>query len=523
MSARPRFVPAGVGPLALLLAAGCSSDAHERRAELSARRLLAERSQQHLGAREREALRPRELAPEPQVPDLVTQPRLVLDLRAALRTAFDSSRGMQAQREALEADALSLASVRHSFAPQLALSLGYALAERPGAGDANTGTASFDVSQILPSGAQLSLSAASASAALEGDSPAHDSLLSARLAQPLLRGAGHAVTHEPLIQAERSLVYSLREFELFREDFSIDTARRYYDLVNRKQAIDNQRRNLESNEFGRRQAEALFAVGRANELDVLRARRSELQAKNALLEAEEGLELALDGFRIFLGLPPEQPIDVEPQAPPFTPVRYELESALAVARANRLDLLNRREQLEDVERGVRLAADTLRPDLDLVLETSYATDDSADLLGADLGRTNTSLALTLGIPLDRVRERNAYRTAKLGLARARRDLAEFEDQLRVSIQSSFRELARRMQSLEIQHQLIEDQTKNLRIAELRFERGEIPNRDVVEANQALLDAENARIDEQVAYEIARLQLLRDLGILFIDDTGMWKE
>ena len=79
-----------------------------------------------------------------------------------------------------------------------------------------------------------------------------------------------------------------------------------------------------------------------------------------------------------------------------------------------------------------------------------------------------------------------------------------------------------MQSLEIQRQLIGDQTKNLRIAELRFERGEIPNRDVVEANQALLDAQNALIDEQVAYEIARLQLLRDLGILFIDETGMWK-
>ncbi|MEQ1893183.1 MAG: TolC family protein, partial [Planctomycetota bacterium] len=145
-----------------------------------------------------------------------------------------------------------------------------------------------------------------------------------------------------------------------------------------------------------------------------------------------------------------------------------------------------------------------------------------DLFGSDLGRTDTSVALTLSVPLDRVRERNSYRTAQLGLARARRDLEEFEDQLRVSIQGSFRELDRREQSLEIQRQIIVDQTKNLRIAELRFERGEIPNRDVVEANQALLEAQNALIDEQVAYEIARLQLLRDLGILFIDETGMWK-
>jgi len=510
--------------LTVALATACSTESHERRAELTARRLLAERTEATLGTREQAALRPVELPPEaPEAAPSADLPRTVLDLRAALRTAFDSNRTMQAQREGLEADALALATVRHDFAPQLALSLGYALNELPGAGDANAGTARFEVTQLLPTGARLSLSAASASSALEGASPAHDSLLSVSLAQPLLRGGGHAVTHEPLIQADRSLVYALREFELFREDFSIDVARRYYDLVNRKQAIENQRRNFDSNEFARRQAEALFAVGRANELDVLRARRSELQAKNGLLEAQEGLELALDSFRIFLGLTPEQPIDVQPEAPPFTPVRFAVDPALEVARANRLDLLNRREQLEDVERGVRLSADSLRPDLDLVLSTSYATDDSADLLGADLGRTDTGLALTFGIPLDRVRERNAYRTAQLGLARARRDLTEFEDQLRVSIQSSFRELERRVQSLEIQQQLIQDQTKNLRIAELRFERGEIPNRDVVEANQSLLDAENARIDEQVAYEIARLQLLRDLGILFIDDTGMWKE
>src|SRR5262249_60420540 len=111
------------------------------------------------------------------------------------------------------------------------------------------------------------------------------------------------------------LVYALREYELFREDFSIDVARRFYDLVNRKQSIDNQERNLENNEFGRRQAEALFAVGRANELDVLRARRSELTARNTLLEAREDLHLALDTFRIFLGLPDDQPIDAVADAP----------------------------------------------------------------------------------------------------------------------------------------------------------------------------------------------------------------
>jgi len=393
--------------------------------------------------------------------------------------------------------------------------------------EGSDGSATISLSQILPTGGRLTLTASSDAGRevgdpLDGKGPLYSSGIGLSLAQPLLRGAGYDVTHEALIQAERSLVYALRDFELFREDFSIDVARRYYDLVNQKQSIDNQRRNLENNEFGRRQAEALFAVGQANELDVLRARRSELTARNALLEAQENVQLALDNFRIFLGLPSDQPLDVRPDSPTFVAVDYDLASALAVAQENRIDLLTRREQLEDVERGVRLTKNGLLPNLDVTLSTGYGTVDSNYLGGNDFERNDSSLALTFGVPLDRVRERNAYRAAEIGLARARRSLEEFEDSLRVTIQSSFRELARRLESLDIQSQLIQDQTKNLRIAELRFERGDLPNRDVVEARQSLLDAQNNLIDEQVNYEIARLQLLRDLGILFVDENGMWK-
>ena len=60
-------------------------------------------------------------------------------------------------------------------------------------------------------------------------------------------------------------------------------------------------------------------------------------------------------------------------------------------------------------------------------------------------------------------------------------------------------------------------------AEIQFERGDVDNREVVDAEQSLLDARNSLISEQVRYEIARLRLLRNLGILFIGEGGMWQE
>jgi outer membrane protein len=131
--------------------------------------------------------------------------------------------------------------------------------------------------------------------------------------------------------------------------------------------------------------------------------------------------------------------------------------------------------------------------------------------------------LTLDVPIDQRPQRDAYRSAQISLARAERSFSEFQDDLEVDVQSTFRELARGKQSLDIQTQLISDQERNVKIAQLRFEQGNFSNRDVVEAQQSLLDAKNALIEEKVAYEIARLGLLKDLGVLFIDEKGMWTE
>ena len=72
---------------------------------------------------------------------------------------------------------------------------------------------------------------------------------------------------------------------------------------------------------------------------------------------------------------------------------------------------------------------------------------------------------------------------------------------------------RRVEALE--KAAVPEAAEALRLTELSYREG---RSSLLE----LLDAQNALIDEQVNYEIARLGLLRDLGILFIDETGMWK-
>src|SRR5207244_2795324 len=50
------------------------------------------------------------------------------------------------------------------------------------------------------------------------------SVINLDLVQPFLRGGGKAVTLEPLTQVERNLVYDIRSYARFREQFYVGTA-----------------------------------------------------------------------------------------------------------------------------------------------------------------------------------------------------------------------------------------------------------------------------------------------------------
>jgi outer membrane protein TolC len=160
----------------------------------------------------------------------------------------------------------------------------------------------------------------------------------------------------------------------------------------------------------------------------------------------------------------------------------------------------------------------------LALDLGYVVAGGGDpsFSAQSLDNSTYSAGLSLTLPIQQVNERNAYRSSQIALANATRSVSEFKDNLIVSVRSTFRELARRKHSLDIQTELIADQVRNVKIAQILVEQGN-SNRDVVEAQQSLLDAQNALIQEKVRYEIARLGLLKDLGILFIDEKGIWKE
>ena len=150
----------------------------------------------------------------------------LLNMEQSVQLGVVNSRVYQTFREQLYQQALPVTQQRFSFAYQWAAS---ETAIREYAGPATvTGeqnnwslTSGTSFSKLFSTGALLTVGLAN-TVVFNFTGPqgfSSGSLFNLNLVQPFLQGGGQAVTLEPLTQAERSLLYSVRSFARFREQF----------------------------------------------------------------------------------------------------------------------------------------------------------------------------------------------------------------------------------------------------------------------------------------------------------------
>lgn len=446
-----------------------------------------------------------------------------ITLESAVQAAFSTAREFITQEESLYLAGLGLTSTRFNFGPQLAASVSAVWADAE-LGDASTSVGSnFSVSQKLRSGGTLSASGGLGTDWTGGTGAARSWSGDAdfSLSQPLARGAGEAVAYEALTQAERDILYSMREFELFRQDHAISIISQYFDLIRRKTQLANDQRSYEDAVFDREKSDALLSVDRTSQEAVFLAKRREIDTENQLLIGRTDFEFAVDAFRIRLGLPEASSITIGDEQPPFEPIRLDADSAVQVALHNRLDLLNSREQVEDSRRNLAIARNNLLPDVDLTL--GYGLGDTTSELGR-IGPADwdTSAALSVEVPIQRLSERNSYRSALISHDRVQRNFDLSLQNTERDVRDSLRELDRLEQQIELAQLQIKQDDRAVVVTEIRYESGEVDNRALLEARQSLIDARNALIQVQVNHYIGRLRLYRDLGLLFIETDGTWR-
>jgi outer membrane protein TolC len=134
------------------------------------------------------------------------------------------------------------------------------------------------------------------------------------LTQPLLRGFGRKVRLEGLTQAERNVLYAVRDFARFRKQFYVSVAVQsngYLDLLLAVQTVRNSEANLKRQEETYRLYNELFRGGRASVVEQDQFFQSLQAARQDIINTRVALESAKDRFKLILGLPPRLPIDLD--------------------------------------------------------------------------------------------------------------------------------------------------------------------------------------------------------------------
>ena len=417
--------------------------------------------------------------------------------------------------------------------------------------------------------------------------PDHDSSLGlfadASVSVPLLRGAGRFIATEPLTQAERDALYAIYEFETFKRDFAVDIADEYLSVLQQLDQVENAADNYERLVTAARRARALEQAGTLPPIQVDQAVQDELRARDRWIAAQQAYERDVDNFKLTLGLPTDAEIELEPAeltrlaeaaqaalervtrgdasltepsvtedgqpqsrgldvpsaddpvtlVPPSRedagPFELDERVAIELALEHRLDLAVSAGEVFDAQRAVAVRADRLRPELTLVGSAatgerrglgSARLDDSTRLR---LDRATYDALLTLDLPLERTAERNLYRESLIALEQSVRDYQSLEDTVKFQVRADLRQLLVSREGLRIQAQAVEVAERRVDNANLLLQAGRADIRDVLEAQEDLIDAQNALTNALVSYRVSELELQRDIGLLQVDSRGLWQE
>lgn len=444
---------------------------------------------------------------------LATMDPVDLNEQSVLRLAQAHSRKLQDQRDQLVRAGLTLFGTERDFGPRLSGTAGYVFSSTDDE-DRETASVQVGLSQKLPTGGEVEMTGDWTGDQTGGDAGGDASSRARfRIDQPLTKGAGYRSGWEAFTQARRDFRYALRTFSLDRQDTAISTMRSYYNLVQQKSVVENTRQNLAQFEFLRKRSEALFKVDRAPAIDVLRSQQQELTALNRLTEVQEGFTIAVGRFLADLGIPIETEVELMEGRPELREVTVSEPEALELALDRRLDLMTARDRVEDAERKLSIARQDRIPELNVYAEGTLQDGDE------DASKDAYTGGVSLELPLDLRPERDAVKEAALALESARRAYEQQIDQVRLDVREAFSRLRTQRIAVDIQLKNIDIAERRTRNAMLQFRNGTLSNRDVIEAENELLSARNAWGQALVDYEIQRLGLLRNVGLMDLAVDG----
>jgi len=326
--------------------------------------------------------------------------------------------------------------------------------------------------------------------------PAYTADVTLSVTQPLLRGAGTAVTTAALNRAKVGLVRAGFDFRARALDIVQQTEGAYYNLVFTREQLNVFMTSLGLANRLLEEAQAKRTVGTATDIDVLQAQVGVANARSNVLQTQKTVRDSSDALLALLG---RFELDTALGPTRFEEFTGELpvaESSYQLAIRNQPDYASAKMLLDQLKLDLGVARNSLLPTLNLggAIGLNGVRGSGADAFSSAANRDNSSwqVDFTLTYPWGRVSDRARYRQSVAILSQQTLAVRQLEQNILVQVRSAVRAVETNSEKVKIAALAAEFATKQYDLQIARFAAGLATSRDVLQSQS---DLENARVAE----------------------------
>lgn len=430
-----------------------------------------------------------------------------ITLDDAIRCALKQNRSLEMARLAARQSDISVQDAENEFkiniTPQASGS------SAPGS---SVMTYGLSVRRKIPLGTEVSVSGQSSTVNIEDGNDLHRDSVTVSLQQPLLRSAGLLVNREPIKLAQSRQTAAMREIELRKNDLVMSVAETYETLLKLQLQQTLEQLTISRLERLLKLAQARERQGRATRVDTLRSEKRLGDASLLLSRTKETLRSTRADFAELLALPATTELTAMTYPVPIVAVT-NAEDAVKVALSNRLDYAQVLQDYDDAKRGIRIARNSLLPDVNLAVNYQKLGEGESGSAAARMDTDAWFVGLQVKSDLPMRSGMSAVNMASVGAEMAQVRIETFKNAIARQVVQAFADY-------ECSKSEANTAEKNYRLAKRQadfarqmFERGKGDSFSASDAEEELQGAQAKWLGAQTAASVTAYRLLRMTGTL----------
>lgn len=299
-----------------------------------------------------------------------------------------------------------------------------------------------------------------------------------------------------------------RNYNRAAQDIIYSVKQRFFQLFKAKKNVEIVEEKVNQTSLSYDKALNKFKAGLIAEVEALQLELDMTASRNELLNAQVQLAEAKDNFKLLIGLPLDEEVDVEAEIA-FLPVDIDVKFAIEQALENRSEILNAGAEIKLSEMTVN-EVDS-KGNITALLTANYGINKNDDKIEDIFYKfaDDRSVNLTLSLPIwDWGKNSKEVESAQANLKQAELGLLNEKEEIKREIIAAVNKISSAKARVEVLSKSVELAQKSYEISYSRFQSGTITSFDLSQMQLRLTDARTNSLNALIDYKLAMAELIR---------------